>query len=81
LNDARSRSPIALTIARLWRASMSTTFRIAGSPMNPEGRWFRNRNEWRTVAFGYRAQRLLLKTVFFESGSEDLWLSATRAVR
>ena len=39
-NDARSRSPISLTISRLWRESISTRFRIAGSPMNPEGRWF-----------------------------------------
>jgi hypothetical protein len=66
--DARSRSPISLTIAQLWQTSMSTTFGIAGSPMNPEGRWFRIKMNGGPSPLAIVRERLLLKQCSSQAG-------------
>jgi hypothetical protein len=52
----------------------------SGFSHEPRRAMVSDQNEWRAVAFGYRARALIIETVFFASGSEDLWLSATGAV-
>src|SRR5215207_7711011 len=49
---------------------MSTEFRIPGSPMNPEGRWFRTETNGGPSPLAIVRERFILGTVFLESGSE-----------
>ena len=61
---------------------MSTEFRITFLPAKTRkhGQLTQTKKE-RDRRLGYRVRALVFFKQFLESGSEDLWLSATRAVR